>query len=55
MDFNGYTERVDFHFERLGVTRRPTQQEYIDAWNNQIPAKKLAETFARRDRSNRAS
>lgn len=50
MDFEGYVDRVGFHFERLGVAGRPTQQEYVDAWNNQIPAGKLAQTFARRQR-----
>ena len=54
MNFDGYVERVEFHFERLGVTERPTQREYIDAWNNQMPAKKMAETFARRRRGNSA-
>jgi hypothetical protein len=34
----------------MGVTARPSQQEYVDAWNNQIPAKKMAQTFARRHR-----
>lgn len=51
MDFDGYVERVEFHFGRLGIEERPTQQEYVDAWNNQMAAKKLAETFARRQRS----
>lgn len=50
MGFRGYVDRVGFHFDRLGVTERPTQQQYIDAWNNQIPAGKLASTFARRVR-----
>lgn len=48
MDFQGYVDRIEFHFERLGVTARPSEQEYINAWNNQIPAKKMAQTFARR-------
>lgn len=48
MGFDGYVDRVGFHFQRLGVTDRPTQQEYIDAWNQQMPAKKMAEAFARR-------
>jgi len=48
MDFRGYVDRVEFHFDRLGVTERPSQQEYVDAWNNQIPAKKMAQSFARR-------
>jgi len=50
MNFEGYIDRIEFHFERMGVTARPSQQEYVDAWNNQIPAKKMAQTFARRHR-----
>lgn len=50
MGFEGYVDRVGFHFERLGVTDRPTQREYVEAWNNQIPAGKMAEAFARRRR-----
>lgn len=50
MDFKGYVDRIEFHFDRLGVTERPDQQEYVDAWNNQIPAKKMAQSFARRRR-----
>src|SRR5690606_2161820 len=52
MDFRGYVDRIEFHFERLGVTARPSQQDYVNAWNNQIPAKKMAQTFARRQRGN---
>jgi hypothetical protein len=48
VNFEGYVERVEFHFDRLGVAERPTQREYVDAWNNQMPAKKMAQTFARR-------
>ena len=48
MTIDGYIDRIEFHFERLGVDERPTQKQYVDAWNNQIPAKKMAETFARR-------
>lgn len=48
MDFSGYVERVEFHLDRLGVEARPTHQAYIDAWNNQMPAKKMAESFRRR-------
>ena len=48
MTIDGYIDRIEFHFERLGVSERPTQKQYVDAWNNQIPAKKMAETFARR-------
>lgn len=55
MNFQGYIERVEFHFKRLGIKERPTEQEYVDAWNSQIPARKLAERFARRDRSKRTS
>jgi len=55
MDFQGYLDRIEFHFERLGVKARPSEQEYIDAWNNQIPAKKMAQTFARRQGRKRAA
>jgi len=48
MDFDGYVKRVEFHLEHLGVEGRPTKQAFIDAWNNQIPAKKMAESFSRR-------
>jgi hypothetical protein len=51
MDFNGYVDRIEYHFERLGVVARPSQQEYIAAWNNQTPAKQMAQSFARRQRS----
>ncbi len=51
MDFKGYVDRIEYHFRRLGVIARPSQQEYIAAWNNQIPAKKMAQSFARRQRS----
>ena len=51
MDFQGYIDRIEYHFERLGVSERPSQQAYVNAWNNQIPAKKMAQTFARRHRS----
>jgi 8-oxo-dGTP diphosphatase len=50
MSFQGYVDRVAYHLERLGATDRPTQQEYVDAWNNQIPAGTLAQTFIRRRR-----
>ena len=48
MDLAGYVERVNFHLERLGVTSRPPSEVYLDAWNNQIPARKMAETYQRR-------
>ena len=48
MTINGYIDRIEFHFERIGVSERPSQKQYVDAWNDQIPAKKMAETFARR-------
>lgn len=50
MGFDGYVDRVGFHFERLGITEPPSQQQYINAWNHQIPAKQFAQTFARRRR-----
>ena len=36
MDLTGYVERVDFHFDRLGVASRPPLEAYVEAWNNQI-------------------
>jgi hypothetical protein len=48
MDITGYVARVDHHFERLGVDSRPTYEAYVEAWNTQMPARKMAETFARR-------
>lgn len=53
MTIEGYIDRIEFHFERLGVSERPTRQQYVDAWNHQIPAKKMAQTFARRHRRRR--
>jgi hypothetical protein len=55
MTFEGYVERVEFHFNRLGVSARPSQQEYVDAWNNEMPARKMAESFARRHREDTSS
>lgn len=48
MNFEGYVDRVDFHLDRLGVDSQPSQSAYIDAWNNQIPARKMAESYQRR-------
>ena len=48
MDITGYVARVDYHFERLGVSSRPPYEAYVEAWNTQMPARKMAETFARR-------
>ena len=48
MNLTGYIERVEFHLERLGVASRPADQAYVEAWNNQIPARKMAETYKRR-------
>lgn len=48
MNFEGYVDRVEFHLKRLGVASRPSQQAYVDAWNNQIPARKMAESYQRR-------
>lgn len=48
MNFEGYVDRVDFHLDRLGVESRPNQSAYVDAWNNQIPARKMAESYQRR-------
>ena len=51
MTINGYIDRIEFHFERLAVSERPSQEQYVDAWNNEVPAKKMADTFARRHAS----
>ena len=48
MDIQGYVNRVNYHFERLGVKFRPPLEAYVEAWNNQMPARKMAETFKRR-------
>lgn len=48
MDFNGYVDRVNFHLTRLKVESRPSHQAYMEAYNNQVPAKKLASSYARR-------
>jgi hypothetical protein len=48
MDLSGYVERVNFHLERLGVLSRPALDAYVEAWNNQIPARKMDETYKRR-------
>jgi hypothetical protein len=48
MDLPGYVERVNFHLERLGVTALPPLDAYIAAWNGQMPARKMAESYKRR-------
>ena len=48
MDITGYVARVDYHFERLGVDSRPPYEAYVEAWNTQMPARKMAETYKRR-------
>ncbi len=48
MTFNQYIDRVNFHFERLGVIPRPPLETYVEAWNNQTPARKMAETYLRK-------
>ena len=48
MDINGYVERVNYHLQRLGVESRPDFQLYLEAWNNQMPARRMAETYQRR-------
>lgn len=55
MDFEGYVDRVEFHLKRLDVDPRPSQQEYLAAWNNQIPAKKMAQSYKRRLRKDQDS
>lgn len=48
MDINGYVDRVNYHLERLGLESRPLMDVYVEAWNNQMPARKMAETYKRR-------
>jgi hypothetical protein len=48
MDLDDYVARVNFHLERLGVESRPSLRAYVEAWNNQMPARKMAETYQRR-------
>ena len=48
MDINGYVDRVNFHLERLEEPSRPAYEEYLEAWNNQMPARKMAESYKRR-------
>jgi hypothetical protein len=48
MDISGYVERVNYHLDRMGEASRPPYEAYVDAWNNQMPARKMAETFKRR-------
>ena len=48
MDITGYVARVDYHFERLGAKSRPPFEAYVEAWNTQMPARKMAETYKRR-------
>ena len=55
MDIDGYVKRVNYHFERLGVGFRPRLEAYVEAWNNQIPARKMAETYKRRLRQANAT
>lgn len=50
MNIEGFIDRVDLHLKRLGIEARPTHQEYVNAWNSQVGAKKLAQTFSRRRR-----
>lgn len=48
MNFAEYVDRVEFHLERLKVVSRPNHESYVAAWNNQIPARKMAESYKRR-------
>ena len=52
MDLAGYIARVNVHLDRLGVPAdaRPDEAFYLDAWNNQTIAHKLATMIARRRR-----
>jgi hypothetical protein len=47
MNFPQYVDRVNFHFERLEVNLRPALDAYVEAWNNQMPARKMAESYVR--------
>jgi len=48
MDLDGYVDRVNYHLDRLGVESRPPLDAYVEAWNNETPARKMAETYKRR-------
>ena len=48
MDLDGYIARVNYHLDRLGVESRPPLEAYAEAWNQQMPARKMAETYKRR-------
>ena len=48
VNVSAYVERVNFHLERLEVTSRPHPDAYVDAFNNQIPARRMAESYQRR-------
>ena len=50
MDFTGYKERVAFHLDGMGIESRPTDAAFMEAWNSQIPAKKMAQRHARLSR-----
>ena len=52
MDLAGYIARVNEHLDRMGVPEdaRPDEAFYMDAWNNETIAHKLATMIARRRR-----
>ena len=52
MDLAGYIARVNEHLDGMGlpVEARPDEAFYMDAWNQQTPARKLAVMISRRRR-----
>ena len=48
MDLEGYIARVNHHLEQMGIESGPSLDQYAEAWNSQMPARKLAETYRRR-------
>lgn len=51
MGIDGYMAKVQEHLDRLGFAGNPpSQKRYVDAWNGQTCAKKLAASHIRRSR-----
>jgi hypothetical protein len=48
MDLEGYIARVNHHLEQMGIDSRPSLDQCVEAWNSQMPARKMAETYRRR-------
>jgi hypothetical protein len=48
MDLEGYIARVNHLLEEMGIESRPSLDQYAEAWNSQMPARKMAETYRRR-------